>query len=158
DVGILSLLRLNGSADIDAKIGAGHLKGNITLLKFGKNGFKVDLDGSDLPGASLPFRMGLGLPVTGKIDMSVALELPMTKNKMGRTLLDWTKAEGEFELSCPSGCTIGDGHTKLKPLLKNRSQQVMVQEGIDFGKVNLDSLVAKAVFTPAQGDPDAHSS
>jgi type II secretion system protein N len=158
DLSFLSLLRLNGSADIDAKIGAGSLKGSVTLLRFGKNGVKLDLEGKDLPGASLPFRGVIGLPITGKIEASVDLELPTSKNKMGRTLTDWTKADGTIELSCPSGCTIGDGHTKLKPLLKNRSQQVMVQEGIDFGKVNIDTLVARAVFTPANGDPDAHSS
>src|SRR5205823_5420239 len=39
-----------------------------------------------------------------------------------------------------------DGKTKLKPLLKNRSNQVMVGEGIDFGKVDIDSLVARAEF------------
>ena len=158
DAGLLALIGMNASVDLDAEIGVGHLKGNITLPKFGKGGIKFDLEGKDLPGANLPLRAALGLPITGKIEFAFDLDLPMTKNKMGRSVLDWTKADGSLDLSCPSGCTIGDGHTKLKPLLKNRTNQVMVGEGIDFGKVNIDSLVAHAVFTPAVGDPDAHSS
>ena len=61
-------------------------------------------------------------------------------------------------LSCPTGCTLGDGHTKLKPLLKNRTNQVMVGDGIDFGEVHIASMDVHAAFTPAVGDPDAHSS
>jgi hypothetical protein len=77
---------------------------------------------------------------------------------MGRSSTDWTKADGTLDLSCPTGCTLGDGHTKLKPLLKNRSNQVMVGDGIDFGEVNISSMDVHAVFTSAVGDPEAHSS
>jgi hypothetical protein len=149
---------MNLSVDLDAKIGAGHIKGNITLPKFGKAGVKLDLEGSDLPGANLPLRSVIGLPMTGKLDFAVALELPVTKNKMGRSLTDWSKADGSIDLSCPTGCTLGDGHTKLKPLLKNRTNQVMVGDGIDFGEVHINSLDVLGKFTPAVGDPDAHSS
>ena len=158
DLGILPLIGMTASINLDAKIGAGRIKGNVSLPKFGKAGFKIDFDGSDVPGASLPVRGLLGLPITGKIDFSVVLDMPYEKNKAGRTIADWTKSEGHFDLACPSGCTLGDGHTKLKPLLKNRTNQVMVGDGIDFGKVNLDSLSMKAVITPAVGDADQHSS
>ena len=158
DLGILPLIGMTASVDIDAKIGSGRVKGNISLPKFGKAGFKIDLDGSDLPGASLPVRGLLGLPISGKIDFSIEFEMPFEKNKMGRVISDWTKSEGHLDLSCPTGCTLGDGHTKLKPLLKNRTNQVMVGDGIDFGKVNLDSLSMHAVITPAVGDPEQHSS
>ena len=158
DLGLLALLGMNASINLDMKIGAGRIHGNITLPKFGKNGVKIDLDGNELPGASLPMASMIGLPVTGKIDFAFSLDLPTSKNKMGRQVMDWSKAEGEIDLSCPSSCTLGDGHTKLKPLLKNRTNQVMVQDGIDFGKVNLDMLHAHGVFTPAVGDADAHSS
>ena len=44
------------------------------------------------------------------------------------------------------------GKTKLRPLLKNNPRnQVMVGEGIDFGKVDIDSLIAKAVIKPGSG-------
>lgn len=158
DLGILAVLGMNLSVDLDAKIGAGHIKGNITLPKFGKAGVKLDLEGSDLPGANLPLRSVIGLPMTGKLDFAVALDLPVTKNKMGRSLTDWSKADGSIDLSCPTGCTLGDGHTKLKPLLKNRTNQVMVGDGIDFGEVHIASMDVHAAFTPAVGDPDAHSS
>jgi hypothetical protein len=85
----------------------------------------------------------IGLPITGKIDFDVALDLPSEKGK-GRPYANWPKAEGSFQLACPSGCTFGDGKTKLKPLVKNSSQQAMVGEGIDFGEVNIDSLLARA--------------
>ncbi|MDB4959260.1 MAG: hypothetical protein JWO36_6829 [Myxococcales bacterium] len=152
DLGLLALLRSTASVSIDAKIGAGHIKGSIELPGFGKKGFKVHAEGTDLPGASLPIRMGLGLPMTGKIEFSVDLDLPNERNKAGHVGPDWTKAEGSVELSCPSGCTFGDGKTRLKPLLKNSRNQVMVGDGIDFGKVNIDTLFAKAVLTPSGGD------
>ncbi|HET9991569.1 MAG TPA: type II secretion system protein GspN [Kofleriaceae bacterium] len=158
DLGLLSLIGMNISVDLDAKVGAGRIKGNITLPKFGKAGVKVDLAGTDLPGTSLPLRSALGLPMTGKLDFAVDLDLPVSKNKMGRTSTDWTKADGTIDLSCPTGCTLGDGHTKLKPLLKNRTNQVMVGDGIDFGEVHISTLDVHAVFTAAVGDPDAHSS
>ncbi|MEP6865685.1 MAG: type II secretion system protein GspN, partial [Deltaproteobacteria bacterium] len=158
DLGLLSLIGMNISVDLDAKIGAGRIKGNITLPKFGKAGVKLDIAGTDLPGASLPLRSALGLPMTGKLDFAVDLDLPVAKNKMGRTATDWTKADGTIDLSCPTGCTLGDGHTKLKPLLKNRTNQVMVGDGIDFGEVHISTLDVHAVFTAAVGDADAHSS
>ncbi|MEO8548355.1 MAG: type II secretion system protein GspN [Kofleriaceae bacterium] len=158
DLGILAVLGMNASVNLDAKIGAGHITGNITFPKFGKAGVKIDLDGTDLPGANLPLRSVIGLPMTGKLDFSLAIDLPVSKNKMGRTSTDWSKVDGSFDLSCPTGCTLGDGHTKLKPLLKNRSNQVMVGNGIDFGEVHIASMDVHAAFTPAVGDPDAHSS
>jgi type II secretion system protein N len=158
DLSVLALLGRNISVDLDAKIGAGKIKGNITLPKFGKAGVKLDIAGTDLPGGSLPLRSALGLPMTGKLDFAVDLDLPVAKNKMGRTATDWTKADGTIDLSCPSGCTLGDGHTKLKPLLKNRTNQVMVGDGIDFGEVHITTLDVHAVFTAAVGDADAHSS
>ncbi|MEO6773784.1 MAG: type II secretion system protein GspN [Kofleriaceae bacterium] len=158
DLSLLSLIGRNISVDLDAKIGAGRIAGNITLPKFGKAGVKIDIAGTDLPGANLPLRGALGLPMTGKLDFAVDLDLPVAKTKMGRTTTDWTKADGTIDLSCPTGCTLGDGHTKLKPLLKNRTNQVMVGDGIDFGEVHIATLDVHAVFTAAVGEPDAHSS
>ncbi len=144
DVGIMPLIGGKISVDFDAKIGAGHLGGNVTVGKFGKGDISANITGTNLPAANLPIRAFLGLPMTGKIQTSVAISLPMEKSKMGRTAINWQRASGNFSLACPSGCTFGDGKTKLKPLLKNSRQQAMVGEGIDFGMVNLDRLVAKA--------------
>jgi type II secretion system protein N len=152
DLGLFALIRGRVSIDLDAKIGAGHISGNVTGLGFFKKGISIDVEGRDLPGASLPMRAVLGLPMTGKIDFAFALDLPNERDKAGRNAPNWTKAEGSVELSCPSSCTFGDGKTRLKPILKNTRNQVMVGEGIDFGKVNLDSLALKAVITPAD-DP-----
>ncbi len=149
DMGIFALIRGVASIDLDAKIGAGHIKGNVSV---GKNGTSLDIKGTDLPGGSLPMRAVLGLPMTGKIEFDVSLDLPNDTSKLGKRAPNWAKAEGKLELSCPSGCTFGDGHTKLKPILKNRSNQVMVADGIDFGQVNVDSLMMKAEITPSTSE------
>jgi len=134
DLRLLPLLAGNLSLDVDAKIATGRLSGNVTLQGFGDKGVAVHVDGKDLPASSLPLRALVGLPMTGKVELSVALDLPRQ---------NWQKAQGEIEIACPSGCSYGDGKTKLKPLLKNKSQQVMVQDGIDFGTISLDSLLAQ---------------
>jgi type II secretion system protein N len=161
-LGLLAVLGMNASIDLDLTVGNpagyGHIKGNLTFPKFGKAGVKIALEGDDLPGATLPLRNLLGLPMTGKLGFAIDLDLPVTKNKMGRSATDWSKAEGTLDLTCATGCTLGDGHTKLKPLLKNHSNQVMVGDGIDFGEAHISSLDVHAVFTAAVGDPDAHSS
>lgn len=146
DAGVLSLIGGTLSADIEAQIGAGTLSGSISIGKFGRGDISASFRGDSLPGDALPMRAALGLPMTGKIEFSVNLALPIEKSKLGRTAINWQKARGSFSLACPTGCTFGDGKTKLKPLLKNTRNQVMVGEGIDFGKVNLDSLVAKATI------------
>jgi type II secretion system protein N len=143
DLGLLALIGGNLSLDLDAKIGNGHINGNVTLPGFGRKGLEVHVDGKDLPASNLPMRGLIGLPMSGKIEFEIALDLPNETAKNGHTGASWQKAEGEIEIGCPSGCTFGDGKTKLKPLLKNRSQQVMVQDGIDFGKLDIDTLSAK---------------
>lgn len=144
DVGILPLLSKTLRVDVEAKIGTGTLKARVALNGWGRDGFKLDATGDNLPGTGLPMRGLIGLPVEGKIEFSVALDLPNDHPKVGKPTPNWPKAEGDFSLACPSGCTFGDGKTKLKPLVKNSSQQAMVGEGIDFGKVDIDSLFAKA--------------
>jgi len=170
DVGLLALLRGTAKVSFDAKVGAGHLTGHIALSK---DGTSVHVAGDDLPSANLPVRMALGLPMAGKVRLAVDLELPNErpgdKNKAGRTGPNWTKAEGTAELACPSGCTVGDGKSKLKLTTNNARQQEFLDQGgggIDFGKVNVDSLVARielkngklelSKFELKSGDGEAH--
>jgi type II secretion system protein N len=144
DVGLLPLLGGNIDVDIAATIGRGELSGNIRLAKFGRGDITASFDGESLPADALPMRGLIGLPMTGKLEFSVNAHLPMEKSKMGKTAINWQKARGGLSLQCPSGCTFGDGKTKLKPLLKNTRNQAMVGDGIDFGKVTMDTLLAKA--------------
>jgi type II secretion system protein N len=137
DVGLLALLRSTIAVKLDAKIGPGHIKGKIGLSK---DGTSIDMVGEDLPSASLPVREALGLPMSGKLRFAFDLELPNDKAKSGKVAPNWAKAEGSAELACPSGCTIGDGKTKLKVNVKNQRQQAFAEGGIDFGKVNIDTL------------------
>ncbi|HSR98788.1 MAG TPA: type II secretion system protein GspN [Kofleriaceae bacterium] len=139
NLGLFALLRGTASVKIDAKIGPGHIKGTIASSN---GGTQVDLVGSDLPSASLPMREVLGLPMSGKVRFAFDLDLPNDKSKAGKVGPNWPKAEGNVELACPSGCTIGDGKSKLRPKLKIRAQQAFAEGGIDFGKVNVDTLLA----------------
>ncbi len=158
DLGILALIGMTASIDLDVRIGVGRVKGNVSLGSFGRGTIKLDLDASGIPGRDLPLGSWGVPPIVGKLDAQVELSLPVTKTKSGREIRDWTKADGNLAVSCPSGCTLGDGKTKLKPLLKNRSNQALVGDGIDFGKLSIDSLFIEAKFTPAVGEPESHSS
>jgi hypothetical protein len=81
--------------------------------------------------------------MSGKVRFAFALDLPTEKSKSGKVGPAWPKAQGGLELACPTGCTIGDGKSKLRAKLKNRAQQAFAEGGIDFGKVNVDTLLAR---------------
>jgi len=139
DLALLPLLHGTIAVKLDAKIGPGHLKGDIALSK---DATSIELAGNDLPSASLPMREAVGLPMSGKLRFTFNLELPNDKSKAGKVGPNWLKAEGNLEFACPSGCMVGDGKTKLKVNVANKSQQAFAENGIDFGKVNIDSLLA----------------
>lgn len=151
DVGILSLIGGKISVDFDAtigdrKLGYGHLSGNVAIAKFGKGTITASIEGESLPTEALPMRMLIGLPMSGKLVFDVDARLPVETSKLGKSAINWQKASGSVALSCPSGCTFGDGKTKLKPLVKNTRSQAMVGDGIDFGKVTMDTLIAKVTM------------
>ena len=149
DLHFLAALHGVASVDIDAKIGAGHITGNVAL---GKANTSIHLEGNDLPSASLPMREAIGLPTSGKVNFSIAFDLPNEVNKAGKRAPDWSLADGEIAFSCPTGCAVGDGKTKLKPKLKNARSQAFAAEGIEFGPVELQSLFAEIQITPGPGD------
>ena len=163
DLGLLPLLHGTVAVKIDAKVGQGHLKGTIALSK---DGTSVHVAGDDLASANLPVRVALGLPMTGKIRLALDLELPNDR-KAGKP--NFPKGEGTAEFACPSGCTIGDGKSKLQLTTNNARQQEFLDQsggGIDFGRVNVDSLIARAElkngkldltrFEFKSGDGEAH--
>jgi type II secretion system protein N len=143
DLGIFALIGGTIDVDLEATIGKGELSGNVRVGKFGKGDITATFEGNGVPADALPMRGLLGLPMTGKLELDLDIHLPMEKSKMGRTAINWQKGRGALSLACPSGCTFGDGKTKLKPLLKNTRNQAMVGDGIDFGKVTMDTLAAK---------------
>ena len=137
DVGLLALLSSTASADFDARIATGHLTGT---LAFSKGETSIHIDGENLPSASLPMKEAIGLPMSGKVNFSFDLDIPTEKLKNGRRGPNWTKAVGGATFKCPTGCTFGDGKTKLKPKLKNSRSQAFAEGGIEFGKLNVQSL------------------
>lgn len=140
DVGLFALIGGKASVDIDAKIGPGNIEGNIALSK---GHTSIHLDGNGLPSAMLPMKEAVGLPMSGKVNFSFDLELPNTKLKTGKTGPNWTKAVGAAMFECPQGCTFGDGKTKLKPKLKNNRNAAFAEGGIEFGKLNVQTFIAK---------------
>ena len=151
DVGILSLLGGTISVDFDAtlgdrKLGYGNLSGSIAIEKFGRGTITASIDGDSLPSDAMPMRALLGLPMSGKLELDVDARLPVETSKLGKRAINWQKASASLSLACPSGCTFGDGKTKLKPLVKNTRNQAMVGDGIDFGQVRMDTLVAKVTM------------
>jgi type II secretion system protein N len=165
DLGLLPLLHGTIAVKIDAKVGQGHLKGSIALSK---DTTSVHVAGDDLASANLPVRVALGLPMTGKIRLALDLELPSDR-KAGKSGPNFPRAEGTAEFACPSGCTIGDGKSKLQLTTNNARQQEFLDQsggGIDFGRVNVDSLIARIElkngkldltrFEFKSGDGEAH--
>jgi type II secretion system protein N len=151
DLGIFALIKSTAKVRIDAKIASGHLKGTISI---GKSGTVVDISGVDLPAGNMPMKEVIGLPMSGKLELEFKLDLPIEKLKNGKTGPDWTKATGEVEFECPSGCTFGDGKTKLKPKLNNARNQAFAGEGIEFGKINVDTMLAHVKIGDGQLELD----
>lgn len=143
DLGLLALLRGAAKVEIDAKIGPGHITGTIELSK---KRTVIDLQGANLPSASLPMREGIGLPMSGKVNFSVALDLPSEKSKTGKVAPNWQKASGAMAFDCATGCTFGDGKSKIRPKLTNARQQAFAGDGIEFGTLNADSLSARVAI------------
>jgi type II secretion system protein N len=151
DLGVLALIGGKISVDIDAtlgdnRVGYGHLSGSLEIENMGRGSIHASFVGDKVPSDVLPMATLIGLPMTGKLQLDVAADLPMEKSKLGKTSINWQKATGNLTLQCPNACTFGDGTTKLKPLLKNTRNQAMVGEGIDFGKVTMDTLIAKVTM------------
>jgi type II secretion system protein N len=147
DLDLLPLLRGAASVNLDAGIGAGHIRGNLTLSK---GATSIAFEGSALQAQMLPMREAIGLPMSGVLEFQFNLDLPNEKQKSGKTAPNWQQAKGGARIACPSGCTFGDGKTKLKTKLKNARSQAFAAEGIDFGKVTLKSLLAKVEIKNSQ--------
>lgn len=147
DVEFLPLLGGAASVNLDATIGSGRISGN---LKVGKDGTSVAFAGEGLQSEMLPMRDAIGLPMSGRVEFEFNLSLPNETQKSGKTAPNWQQAEGGARLACPSGCTFGDGKTKLKTKLKNARNQAFAADGIEFGKVTLKSMLAKVEITKGQ--------
>jgi type II secretion system protein N len=139
NVGLFALLRGTAAVRFDARIGAGHITGTIALSRAATS---IDVIGEDLPSARLPTREVLGLPMSGNVQFALVLELPGDTTPAGKPAASWARALGTATLACPSGCAVGDGKTKLKVTLKNQRSAAFTEGGIDFGKINIDTLLA----------------
>lgn len=135
DLALLPLLSKKAKLGIEATIGDGTLTGEVMMAK-DSVAFAFHSDG--LPGASLPLKEVVTLPVIGKVALDLKFESPLVRNTV-----DWTKVVAHLQLECPAGCTVGDGKTKLRPQVKRQNQAEFVKDGIEFNKVNIDKLLAR---------------
>jgi type II secretion system protein N len=150
DIGFLPFLKGTAKVDFIATLGAGKISGNVGISK---DETEVHLSGSSVPSQQLPMREVLSnLPMSGDVDFEFDLELPNEKLKSGKTGPDWTKAVGSAELTCESGCTIGDGKAKLKLTAKNSRSQAFAGDGTAFGKIQIQSLTAKVELKDGKMD------
>ena len=142
DVGIFAALRGTTKVGLDATIGdAKHGRGHIIAgLALSSSSTQISVVSDEVPSSSLPVREVLGLPMSGKLVFAFDLDLPSDKSKSGKIGPNWPKAAGSVSLRCPTGCTIGDGTSKLKVKLNNQRQQAFTEGGIDFGKITVDTL------------------
>lgn len=144
DIHLLPLIKGTAAIDFDAAVGPAAKRSHVTgSVEVSKSNFEIHVEGDDVWSEGLPMKEALGLPMSGKVDFAVALNLPTAENKTGKASSDWSKAEGEATFNCNAGCVVGDGMTKLKPKLKNARTAAFAGDGIDFGKVTVDSLQAK---------------
>ena len=135
DLGILALIGKTVEVDVEAEIGNGTLSGSVKLEK---ERVRINFESASLPGNSLPFKELVGLPVIGTIAFDAELDLRLVRNKV-----DWTKALGTVKLECPSGCTVGDGKSKIRPAVTRPNQQEFVKDGIEFNKLTFDKFLAQ---------------
>ncbi len=135
DLGVLALLSKKAVIDVEAEIGNGVLDGKVSLSK---DNVVAKFQSDSLPGANLPFKDLVGLPVIGKIALDIDFDFRLVRNKV-----DWTKAAGHLQIECPSGCTVGDGKTKIRPAVTRPNQAEFVKDGIEFNKLQLDKFLAR---------------
>jgi type II secretion system protein N len=135
DVGVLALIGKKVVVDVEAQLGDGTLTG---VVKLSKDDVQLRFASDSLPGASLPFKELVGLPVIGKIALDIDFDLRLVRNRV-----DWTKAAGHLQLECPSGCTVGDGKTKIRPAVTRPNQAEFVKDGIEFNRLALDKFEAR---------------
>jgi type II secretion system protein N len=135
DVGVLALIGKKAVVDVEAQIGGGTLVG---VVKLSKDDVQIKFASDSLPGANLPFKDLVGLPVIGKIALDIDFDFRLIRNRV-----DWTKAAGHLQIECPSGCTVGDGKTKIRPAVTRPNQAEFVKDGIEFNKLQLDKFEAR---------------
>jgi type II secretion system protein N len=130
-LGVLALLGKKLSIDVDATLGGGRLVGNVQQSSAGVD---ADLRTEDVSLESVPGLDAItgGAPIVGPFAASLKLNLPKGK---------WAAASGALQASC-SGCTIGDGVTKVRP--PNPGQQnAFTSEGMTLPRIRLGEFTGR---------------
>jgi type II secretion system protein N len=130
-VGLMALAGKTVSVDIDALIGGGKLVGNVRRQD--DETVAVDLRTEGLSLESIPGITAVtgGAPIVGPVEAEVKLSLPKGK---------WEAANGDIRLAC-SGCSIGDGKTKVRPMSPGQ-QNAFTSEGMTLPRIRLGELEA----------------
>lgn len=139
DMGLLALLRGRADVDIEALTGGGSIDGNVQVSSAE---VMVSFSTSGLPLESLPgLRDAVGLPVKGALDTTIDVTLPEGH---------WDKANGEIVLAC-SGCSVGDGKSKIKPRPRPGARQPTLKDGVTVPELNLGAMSSRIVISGGKG-------
>ena len=130
-LGVLALVGRTVSVDVDAKLGGGRLVGDVS---YSSSAVTVDLRTEDVSLESVPGLDAItgGAPIVGPFVAKLKLNLPNGK---------WATGNGGLEVSC-SGCTIGDGVTKVRPMSPGQ-QNAFTSEGMTLPRIRLGEFSGK---------------
>ncbi|MCE9577649.1 MAG: type II secretion system protein GspN [Deltaproteobacteria bacterium] len=140
-VGLLGLLGGTAGIHIDAELGHGEISGTVALSS---STTTLSLVIDDVNAETVPGLAGVvGLPVGGKLDGEVSLELPKG---------DARQAEGKVDIGCKANCTIGDGVAKIYPKGKTAASAAWGKEGMTVAKLLLHDWSAEMTLVKGKLD------
>lgn len=93
--------------------------------------------GNEVPLETLPIAAYVGLPMTGKADFVVDVQVPISNGER-----DYRAATGRFSLRC-RGCTLGDDVAKLHLPKRGKPIDDFLGDGIYFGHLTFDRLAIR---------------
>lgn len=145
DLGFRALIAGKTEIGLDIATGTGAITGKLVM---DKRQTAADFKLAKVPLAMIPgVSDAVGLPMSGNADGKVKLTLTKVPGKQD---IDWSKASGVFELTCKSGCLLGDGQAKIYPKSKRPGDEAWTKDGVPvptlrIGSFNLAIDIVKGV-------------
>lgn len=145
DLGFRALLSGKTEIGLDIATGTGAITGTLVL---DKRQMAADFRLAKVPLTMIPgVSDAVGLPMSGNADGKIKLTLTKVPGKQD---VDWSKANGVFELACKSGCLLGDGQAKIYPKSKRPGDEAWTKDGVivptlRIGSFNLAIDIVKGV-------------
>ncbi|MGE0547996.1 MAG: hypothetical protein AB7O24_28725 [Kofleriaceae bacterium] len=93
---------------------------------------RTTITGQGVALESLQLVEWIGLPMSGRGDIAIHVTVPIVRGQR-----DFRGARGTIALSCPSGCRLGDDHTKLQVGIRMPTE-------LYFGHIDFETVAIKA--------------